>query len=148
MKNQSASEAYQVRAIAVFITLLAGLIVITPVCGLLFQCNCDWPWLRFYFDCNYFNPEAAARHKCPWCNSDLAALGSIGTAFILAVPASLFSTGKASVTPAKAVALKVACGLTVFVAASSLLGTLAAYDQHYPLGVGGLFRDNLQVNSQ
>lgn len=88
------------------------------------------------------------RHKCPWCNSDLAALGSIGTAFFLAVPASLFSTGKASVTPAKAVALKVVCGLTVFVAASSLLGTLAAYDQHYPLGMGGLFRDNLQVNSQ
>lgn len=137
---QSASERYKVRAIAAFLTLLIGLITITPICGLLFQCNCDWPWLRFYFDCNYFHAEAS--HKCPWCNSDLAGLGSIGMAFMLAILASLFLTPNASATTATNITVRVAIGMAVFILVAAMSGALAAYSQHYPFGVGGLYIKN------
>lgn len=141
MKSQSASEPYKVRVTAAFFTLLIGLVILTPVCGLLFQCHCDWPWLTFYHDCNYFNSEVQASHKCPWCNSNLAALGSIGTAFILATLASLFLTGNQRAMTATTIAVKVGLGLSVFMVAASLTAALAAHSQHYPLGIGGLYSE-------
>lgn len=125
----------KVAAIVVSLTVLIGAIFITPLCGLLFQCHCDWPWLRFYFDCNYFQPEVT--HKCPWCTSDLAGLGSIGMALILAMLASLFS--KPDTFATKAIISRVMFGLTIFILIATISGALAAYSQDYPHGIGRLF---------
>lgn len=129
------AERYKAEAIAAFLTVLIGLIIVTPLCGLLFQCHCDWPWLDFYFDCNYFDPEAS--HKCPWCVSDLAGLGSIGLAFILAMLAVVFL--KARNFAAKSITVRLSVGLSILVLVSALSGALAAYSQHYPMGVGAFF---------
>jgi len=130
------SEPYKAGTIAAFLTALIGLVVITPLCGLLFQCHCDWPWLDFYFDCNYFDAEAS--HKCPWCTSDLAGIGSIGLAFILAMLASLFL--KIRNSGAKAIMARLLFGLAIFILISALSGASAAYSQHYPLGVGAFYK--------
>ena len=120
------------RTIAACLTILIGLTIVTPLCGLLFQCHCDWPWRNFYFDCNYFHAEAI--HKCPWCASDLAGLGSIGLAFILATLASLFLPTRHFA--AKTIAIRLTFGLAIFILISALSAILAASSQQYPLGVG------------
>ena len=136
MEKQNSIERYKVGAIAAFVTLLIGLVIITPLCGLLFQCRCDWPWLNFYFECNYFHSEM--HHKCPWCNSDLAGLGSIGVALILAMLTALFLTANSCSTKSATITVKVTYGLTVFILVAVMTGALAAYSQHYPLGIGGI----------
>jgi hypothetical protein len=40
-------------------------ILITAVCGWLFNCGCTWPWRGFVEHCNAFDP--GAKEKCPWC---------------------------------------------------------------------------------
>ena len=137
MKKQSASEDYKAKAIAAFLTFLIGLTIITPICGLLFQCHCDWPWSRFYFDCNYFHSEVS--HKCPWCNSDLAGFGSIGLAFILATLVSVFLTPNVLVKTVSSAAIRVMFGLAVFILVAAMSGALASYSQQYPFGIGGLY---------
>ena len=129
------AERYKTGTIAAFLTVLIGLINVTPLCGLLFQCHCDWPWLDFYFDCNYFDAEAS--HKCPWCVSDLAGFGSIGLAFILAMLAAVFL--KTRNFAAKAITVRLTFGLAIFILISVLSGALAAFSQHYPMGVGASF---------
>lgn len=129
-------ELNKVKVIPAALTILTGLIIITPLCGLLFQCRCDWPWLNFYFECNYFHSEMS--HKCPWCNSDLAGLGSIGVAMILAAVAALVFTPTAFATKTATIMAKVAFGLTIFILVAVLTGALAAYSQNYPWGIGSL----------
>ena len=127
-------ESYKADAMAACLTAMLGLIIITPICGLLFQCQCDWPWLSFYSDCNYFHSEAI--HKCPWCTSDIAGLGSIGMAFFLALASLFFTRNRFA---AKAIVVQVTFGLTIFILIAVLSGTLAAYSQHYPFGVGNFY---------
>ncbi len=59
----------------ILLAIVLTLVVITPLCGWLFGCGCDWPWRGFIENCNAFKPDAP--EKCPWCvNSafDLPAL--------------------------------------------------------------------------
>jgi hypothetical protein len=55
---------------AVTAVVVFGLIAITPLCGLMFDCGCDWPWSGLYHHCNFF--DALAKLKCPWCDSTVA----------------------------------------------------------------------------
>jgi hypothetical protein len=41
------------------------LVIITVICGELFNCGCDWPWRGFIEHCNFYIPEST--DKCPWC---------------------------------------------------------------------------------
>ena len=52
---------------AVTAVVVFALIAITPLCGLMFDCGCDWPWSGLYHHCNFF--DALAKLKCPWCNN-------------------------------------------------------------------------------
>lgn len=63
-----------------------GLIAITPLCGLLFQCGCAWPWQGLHYDCNYF--ETLAKQKCPWCDSTFAGTLSMLVVFGSSVSAA------------------------------------------------------------
>ncbi|KJV06281.1 hypothetical protein [Methylocucumis oryzae] len=51
-------------AVALFAAVFAY-IFITPLCGWLFSCGCDWPWRGFTQHCNAF--IATAPEKCAWC---------------------------------------------------------------------------------
>ena len=131
------SQPGKTQAISAGLIVIVGLIIITPLCGALFHCHCDWPWLRFYFACNYF--DAHAIHKCPWCASGLAGFVSITTTFILAVLAPLIL--KPTALSMKAIAIKVIFGLTIFILVATLSGALSAYTQQYPLGIGDFYTD-------
>ncbi len=53
--------------LCVVITLMIGLIVITPLCGLMFDCGCTWPWAGLDRHCNIYDENQ--RDQCPWCVS-------------------------------------------------------------------------------
>ena len=52
---------------AVTAVVVFALIAVTPLCGFMFDCGCDWPWSGLYHHCNFF--DALAKLKCPWCNN-------------------------------------------------------------------------------
>lgn len=55
----------------VFLTLL----LVTPVCGVLFGCGCDWPWNHLFFDCDSLR---GIRPACPWCEMPVLGIASVG----------------------------------------------------------------------
>jgi hypothetical protein len=63
---------------AAAVVVIFALIAITPLCGAMFDCGCDWPWHGLHRHCNVF--DAHADLKCPWCDSKVA-----GTLSMLAV---------------------------------------------------------------
>jgi len=70
-----------IRYSAGIVTVIAALILITPLCGLLFDCDCTWPWQGLESHCNIHNPQAA--HQCPWCVSSIAGGASVGLAVLV-----------------------------------------------------------------
>jgi hypothetical protein len=111
--------------------LAIGLIVLTPLCGLLFACGCAWPWSGFFFDCNYFDP--GAKHRCPWCILPLAA----GLPVILGMLAAWTGLGMPSFPKRPDYFARIGAGMLVYLCAALLLGWLAAQHRHYPLGPAG-----------
>lgn len=146
MKMPGSDQIFRVRALTPLLIFLLGLVVITPLCGLLFQCHCDWPWLSFYYDCNYFHAEMT--HQCPWCNSNLAGFGSIGAAFVFATLGAHFISNETFTAKAATLVMRVTFGLIIYILAAVLTGATAAYSQHYPLGIGGLFIEARQGRPQ
>lgn len=57
-------------------TVLVALILITPLCGFLFNCGCAWPWAGLADNCNYFDQDT--EENCPWCASNWAGAISVG----------------------------------------------------------------------
>jgi hypothetical protein len=124
---------------AILITLVISLVVITPLCGLLFQCGCDWPWLGLDANCNYY--KAHKTHQCPWCVSIVAGVLSTGLAimgglFAVITPAE-FST---SLFKKQEVLVRVLLGVSVFFLIAILTASVVAMWQKYPLGIGSFLR--------
>ncbi|MBQ0725367.1 MAG: hypothetical protein KBT50_06165 [Cycloclasticus sp.] len=69
------------------VTVVAALILITPLCGVLFNCGCTWPWAGLESHCNIYEPQV--EHPCPWCASLLTGALSVGlavlTGFLVAI---------------------------------------------------------------
>ena len=74
-------EWWTVRYQAAGLVLLASLVLMTPLCGLMFDCGCTWPWMGLDSHCNIH--DQAAMHQCPWCVSLLAGMVSLGLAVIV-----------------------------------------------------------------
>jgi hypothetical protein len=130
---------FKARTISGAVTLIATLIIITPLCGLIFQCGCDWPWSGLDTRCNFYKPEAD--HQCPWCASMVTGIFSTGLAIISgALTAMVPSFPLAVYRTENEVALRILVGLTVFVLMAILTAGLAALWQNYSLGVGGFLR--------
>jgi hypothetical protein len=55
---------------AVAVVIVFALIAITPLCGFMFDCGCDWPWHGLHRHCNAF--AAHSELKCPWCDDIVA----------------------------------------------------------------------------
>jgi len=125
-----------------FYTFLAMLILITPLCGLLFDCGCTWPWQGLESHCNIHKPEAV--HQCPWCVSILAGIVSCGLAFLVGFLLAMkpMKTGydirdsalaggqRRSVSPE--VLKRIVTGLFGFVVVAVITGWLSGYLQGYP----------------
>ena len=118
------------------ITLIITLIIITPLCGFLFQCGCDWPWAGLDSKCNFYT--AHAEHKCPWCVSMRTGMLSTGIAIFAGVCAAMAElhllTGQQAVTK---ITLRTLLGIIAFLLMASLTSGIAALRQDYPLGIGG-----------
>ena len=65
------------------IVFIIELILITPLCGLIFQCGCDWPWFGLDEKCNFYQPHI--KHQCPWCVSMLTGGFSLVIAMITGI---------------------------------------------------------------
>jgi hypothetical protein len=123
------------KTIAGTATLIATLIIVTPLCGLLFQCGCDWPWLGLDDGCNFYKP--GTDNQCPWCASMITGVFSTGLAIISGVlTAMALSLPSMIVRPVNKVAVRTLLGLMVFVLLAILSAGLAALWQNYSLGLG------------
>ena len=60
----------------------ATIVALLPLCDLLFNCGCDWPWSGGVDHCNVYRP--GDRH-CPWCVHPWTADASL--AFLLGAQA-------------------------------------------------------------
>ncbi len=121
------------RKISGITTLIAALILLTPLCGFLFQCGCDWPWLGLDINCNFYKPHAA--HKCPWCVSMSTGILATGLAVIFGTLVTIMPLWAIN-GAIKQVSLRILLGLSVFFVVGVVAAILAAIVQQYPLGIG------------
>lgn len=124
----------EVRYLSAGVTLLVTLIVVTPLCGLLFQCGCDWPWAGLDSGCNYY--QADAEYRCPWCASMITGIIATGGAVMAAVLMSGVKSERLIAWPGKEIAIRIFAGLAVFIVMAVLAAVIAAWWQDYPLGIG------------
>ena len=110
---------------AVGATVIIGLIVITPFCGLLFDCGCSWPWAGLESNCNFH--KAGAAHRCPWCEYPVVGLGSTLLAVFSGVLAALLGLGRNG-----QIAMRTLEGVAVFLIVGIFLGWLTAISTDYP----------------
>jgi len=118
-------------------TLIITVIIITPLCGFLFQCGCDWPWSGLDSHCNFY--QAHAQYHCPWCASMITGVLSAGLTIIAGILVATQSRYNLSNTsPASKISLRTALGVMTFILLSVLSAGAAALLQAYPLGIGKL----------
>ena len=127
----------KVKAVSGAATFITTLILVTPVCGMLFQCGCDWPWSGLDAKCNFYKPGEA--HQCPWCASLTTGIVSTGLAIVGAVLAAMAPLALASWRPVDSVVLRILLGVVVFVVLAVVSAGVAALWQHYPHGLGSFF---------
>ncbi|MDD2660294.1 MAG: hypothetical protein PHY54_11560 [Methylococcales bacterium] len=136
---QKTSSVLNVKTVSGAVTLITTAIIVTPLCGLIFQCGCDWPWLGLDVGCNFYKPGAV--HRCPWCASMATGIFSTGSAIISSVLTAMASSSAlAMYRSVNEVAVRTLGGLTVFILVAILTAGLAALLQNYPLGTGGYLR--------
>lgn len=123
-------------------TVLSSLVLITPLCGLLFDCGCTWPWSGLESDCNIHDPAMA--HQCPWCASTIAGVVSVSLAIAMGflmtirrIPSSpyaqmpdLYAWHGRSLIPA--FIKRVGTGLAAFFVTAVVTGWVSGYLVEYP----------------
>jgi hypothetical protein len=120
---QKAYSRLNAKTISGSATLITTLIIVTPLCGFIFHCGCDWPWSGLDTRCNFYKP--AAEHPCPWCASMLTGIASTGSAIIGgALTAMAPSMLLANYCPVYEIALRILVGSTVFVLMAILIADL------------------------
>jgi hypothetical protein len=113
------------KRLSALIVLIIELITITPLCGYLFQCGCDWPWLGLDEKCNYH--QSHIKQQCPWCVSMV--IGTLSTA--LAIMMGLYASSiSMELFPnkhkVKEVLISTLFGLSVFVLTVTVMAIVAA----------------------
>lgn len=94
MEAQSGPRPDATTRTASLAIVIGALIVVTPVCGALFACGCDWPWSGLASRCNAFL-ETATEH-CPWCVHPLLGFGLPAIATIIGLIAGIRAARQAS----------------------------------------------------
>jgi hypothetical protein len=131
-----------VRYQAGILTVIVALITITPLCGLLFDCGCTWPWSGLESHCNIHDSKAV--HQCPWCVSIVAGVLSVGLAvlvgYLLALkPADTGSDMRGSAladghqeSSLSEISKRFFVGMLGFVSVAVVTGWLSGMIQSYP----------------
>jgi len=135
-------ELFSIRYQAGYFTVVAALILITPLCGLLFDCGCTWPWAGLESHCNIHDPNAV--HQCPWCVSSIAGAVSVGLAVLMGFLLSIKQSNSGYDMRGSALAgmkqrmglfgfvKKITMGLVGFTATAVVTGWVSGYLQGYP----------------
>ncbi|MDO8846525.1 hypothetical protein [Methylicorpusculum sp.] len=135
MKQIIIQQPIKSKLIAATLTCLISLITITPLCGFLFQCGCNWPWLGLDAGCNYYKPHA--EHTCPWCASMITGILATGLATLSGMlAATLAPLTQMKLPNAIEVVARTSLGLSLFLLLAVLTAAIAAVSQAYPLGIG------------
>jgi hypothetical protein len=134
MPIQKTYSSLNAKTVSGAATLVTTLIIVTPLCGLLFQCGCHWPWSGLDAGCNFYKQGAA--QQCPWCASMLTGIFSTGLSILSGVLTAMAPLSLEAFRPINEVAVRTLLGLTVFVLLAILTAALAAFWQNYSLGVG------------
>jgi len=119
---------------ALAVVIVFALIAITPLCGLMFDCGCDWPWNGLHHHCNVFDLDA--KLKCPWCDSKVAGTLSMIAVFGLSGAAAWGISASSALATASVrtrFTLGVLAGVLAFHLVSLATATLAALAAGYPL---------------
>ena len=121
------------------ITLIITLIIVTPFCGFLFQCGCDWPWSGLDARCNYYYKTNAVQ-QCPWCASMITGIFSTVLAIIASIWTATASLPLTYQQPVNEVTIRTIFSLMVFLLVAILTAGFAALWQDYSLGIGSYLR--------
>ena len=117
-------------------TLIIAVIILTPLCGFLFQCGCDWPWSGLDSHCNFY--KAHAEHRCPWCASMITGVFATGLAItggVLTATQSRYSLNSGHIV--SDISIRTISGIAIFILLAILSAGMAALLQSYPLGIIG-----------
>ena len=118
----------------VFTSVIVSILV-TPLCGFLFDCGCTWLWSGLDSKCNFHQHNAV--HKCPWCALSITGWLSVGLsiasgAFVAVSPLSILGDSVRNES-----FIRILLGTMTFLCVAVLTGWLAAELQNYPLGIFG-----------
>lgn len=80
------------RTTAGLFTVILALILITPLCGFLFDCGCNWPWAGLHKNCNVYDTRLDS--KCPWCQPLISGVLSSGLAIFAGFRVAINTTLK------------------------------------------------------
>ena len=124
----------QKKKAAVFTGILV-LILVTPLCGFLFDCGCTWPWSGLDSKCNFYKQNTI--HKCPWCAFWITGWLSVGVsiasgAFVAVSPLSIVGYRVKNES-----LLRILLGTLTFLCVAIATSWLAAELQNYPFGIFG-----------
>lgn len=125
------------RLIGGIATLLITLVLLTPLCGFLFQCGCTWPWAGFDSACNIREP--AAPYHCPWCASMLAGWLSAIVSILAGVTAAIAPWPAEFTNKSVESLLRLLVGIALFGITASAAAAISASSQNYPLGILSYF---------
>lgn len=94
--------------------------LVTPLCGWVFGCGCDWPWHGLAARCDYFDPAAA--YHCPWCEH--APLSAVAILLATATGVAVAHRAIPGSKPRGTVAIAALSGLAVALAGLLFIGVL------------------------
>lgn len=115
---------------AAAVVVAFALIAITPLCGFMFDCGCDWPWGGLHRHCNAFAVHAEL--KCPWCD-DLVA-GTLSMLIVFGASGIVsYRAGAKRASASTRFGTGVLAGALTFHFTSLATATLAALATGYPL---------------
>lgn len=115
---------------AALMTLALALLLITPLCGLLFQCGCDWPWAGLDEKCNFH--QMHVKQRCPWCVSLSTGIISTGLATLFGVSAAiLFNEPQLNLTKPWEIGIRILFGIVVFILIAAIAALISGIGQGY-----------------
>ena len=119
--------------IATGMALVIAAIMVLPLCGLFFDCGCTWLWTEMDDNCNIHDLEKI--HKCPWCQSMISAILSIGLSSIATIWTIYhYRSFSKNHNKPDAVTISIYCisGLAAFFVIAFLTAGASAFFQNYP----------------
>jgi hypothetical protein len=121
---------------ALIFTGILGLILVTPLCGFLFDCGCTWSWSGLDSKYNFHMQNAV--HNCPWCASWIASWLSVGVSIASGVLVAASPLPWVTDRVRNESLIRILLGTVTFLSVAVIASWLAAAQQNYQLGILGI----------